>query len=117
MVQPFIAREIAERSDEPGLRIRRAEHDAIDPGEHQRTRAHRTGFERDDEGASLEVPRTGDLARGAKRQDLRVGGRVAAMLPLVAGRRDRLAVARNDRADRNVAPRGTPVRPRPARAA
>ena len=74
-----------------------------DAGEDDRAGAHRAGLEGHVEGRVGEAPAAELLGRGADRQHLGVGGRVAAQLALVARRGEQLAVAQQGGADRHVA--------------
>ena len=87
----------------PALGSAGAEDDGGDAGEDDRAGAHRAGLEGDVEGRAGQAPAAERLGGGADREDLGVGGRVAAQLALVAGGGEQLAVAEDRGADRDVA--------------
>ena len=94
---------LPERAREPRLRIRRAEHDAVDPREHDGAGAHRARLQRDVERAAVQPPRARDGARLPQRQDLGVRGGVLQALARVPGGGQHLLVARDHGTDGDVA--------------
>ena len=103
MVQALVLQQVAERTREPRLGVARAEHHAVEPGEHDRAGAHRTRLQRDVHGASVQPPRIGDVARLAQRQHLGVRGRILHPLAGVAGGDQHVPVPRDHRAHGDVA--------------
>ena len=91
--------------DAAALGIGRAVVDAPDAREGDRLGAHRAGLERDVE-IALDQPRRAELrGRGADRQQLGMGRRVAISLRAIAGFGQHRAVGADDhRADRHLAP-------------
>ena len=70
MVEPTVAHDVPQGAHGAQLVVVRPEDEAVDPGEHQRSGAHRAGLERDDEGATRQAPLATCGGRGAQRDDL-----------------------------------------------
>jgi serine protease len=85
-----------------GLRVDGGKHDARDTCEHQRSRAHRAGLERDVDDR-VEHPPAARRRRGlAQREHLRVSGRILTQLSLVVSSGNHLTIAHDNRPDRHV---------------
>src|SRR6266542_1064738 len=83
MVQPTVPYDVPQRADGTGLLVVRREDQAVQPGQHDRARAHGAGLQSDDERAAGQPPFT-DVPGGVPdRKDLGVRGRIAGRLPLV----------------------------------
>ena len=85
MVEGGLAEDVEDAAGGAGLGVGGAEDDGGDAGEDDRAGAHRAGLERDVERRRRQPPAAERLGGGADREDLGVGGRVAAQLALVAG--------------------------------
>jgi hypothetical protein len=103
VVEGRLGEDVEDAAGGPRLRVGGAEDDRGDAGEDDRPGAHHAGLERHVEGGAGQPPAAQRLGGGADREDLGVGGGIAAQLPLVAGGGERHAVAGDDRADRDVA--------------
>ncbi len=85
------------------LWVASAEDDRGDASEDDRARAHGAWLERHVEGRVRQPPAAERLGGAADREDLGMRGGVAAQLALVAGCREKLAIAGDDGADRHIA--------------
>jgi serine protease len=103
VVEGRLGEDVEDAAGGAGLGVGGAEDDGRDAGEDDRPGAHRAGLEGDVEGRVREAPAAELGGGGADRQELGVGGRVAAQLALVASRRQELAAAVDRGADRDVA--------------
>lgn len=108
VIQPRLAHQVVQGSGGTSFGIHRADDDALQTGQNDRTGAHRARLERDGERAAGEVPATGDASSRAQGEDLRMRGGVLVGFPTVAGLSQKLpAGPEHDRADRHVS--GVPV--------
>ena len=106
VVETTVADDVPEAADGAGLVVVRREHDALDPGQHGRARAHGARLERHHERAALQPPLTPLRRRDPQRDDLGVAGGVVRRLPHVVARAEHPAVGiEDDGAHRHVAGR------------
>jgi hypothetical protein len=102
VVEARVGQHIHHASGGARLRVVSRPHHARYARQHDRPGAHRARLECDVQDG-VEEPPAGQVGSGfTQGEDLGVRGRVAAKLPLVAGRRDDLTPVYNDRADRHV---------------
>jgi predicted enzyme related to lactoylglutathione lyase len=102
VVEPRLRKDVEDRAGRTRLRVGRAEDDARHAREHDRAGAHRARLERDVEHRVEHAPGAEHAAGLAQRDELGVCRRVLTQLALVVGGGDDLAVAHDDRADRDV---------------
>ncbi|NGM16158.1 hypothetical protein ENC19_27775 [Verrucosispora sp. CWR15] len=77
MVEPAVAQHVPERTGGAGLGFPGTEDHCRDPGQHQRTGAHRAGFEGHHEGAAVQPPVSQPLGRPAQTQPATEGDAVS----------------------------------------
>src|SRR6186997_166353 len=103
VVECRLGEDVEDAAGRPRLRVPGAEDDGRDAGEDDRPGAHRARLERDVEGGAGQPPTPERLGGRADRQDLGVGGGVAAQLALVSGPPQELVATEDRRPDRDVA--------------
>jgi tRNA(adenine34) deaminase len=93
-----------------GLRVHRAVHHPGYAREHQRPGAHRTGLQGDVDDRIRQSPVSDGLGGLPERQDLRMGGGIAAQLALVRRRADHLLIAGDHASHRHIVVVQRPLR-------
>ena len=91
-----IAQDVAERSGGTGLRVPGAEDDTINACRENSTRAHRAGFQGDDERAARQAPGTSDATSLTERDDFGVTCGIVVRLAAVPSAADDPAVVVED---------------------